>query len=459
MKNLMLKATVAAIATAFAGGAFATVDMQAGTGAVKFASELVYDDTNPLVGDGAGQTSVNSILGFGVSTGATRYIRLSFGNATLDGAAGALQVAATDNGTIVQGGAAGDNYVIYQFTASANRAAGDAVVISDPAGFRITSNGSPVTVTYRLHETAVDAVNNTNALYSAGPVNLVTFSPGLKYTITPGSSIANVTDGFKKFCTTTACTATTLVRSIGVVDYGTDAAVVRRDGTAVSLGDLVAATTKIVVTGDFSAANGNEVYMGATNDGACALGIAGTLNTGKTSADIIVDTTAYNRDICYEVDGTTVLPAQSVMQSLDLTAVANTTVADTASALLGTITRNGASTTALNVTDPANADQTFIRITNLGSTTGKITGTLIGQDGAILGTADTTLVAAAGPRSTTVFSASQLATAFGVTGWTGRAKLTIIGEFPAGTLRVQNLIRVPNGTLVNVGGDTSGAGN
>ncbi|MGE5098075.1 MAG: hypothetical protein ACM3SO_23275, partial [Betaproteobacteria bacterium] len=108
---------------------------------------------------------------------------------------------------------------------------------------------------------------------------------------------------------------------------------------------------------------------------------------------------------------------------------------------------------------PANPDQTFIRITNMGTLDGKVTGTLIGQDGTTLGAADTVLSPALAAKGTLVMSSSQLAAAFGVTGWTGRAKLVIIGEIPAGQLRAQNMIRTPNGTLVNVGGDTSTNGN
>lgn len=458
MKNLMLKTTIAAVAAAFAGTAFAAVNLQDGTGVVKYASELAYTDTTPLVG-AAGQLQVTGNLGFGVSSGATRYIRLTFGNAVLDGAAGALT--GPDAGTIVQGGAAGDNYVIYQFTATVDRAPTAVVTTGDSAaGYRVTSNSSPVTVTYSLHETAVDAVNNTNPLFNAGPVNLATFAAGLAYTVTPRTATAEVTTGFKNFVA--VAPGTTTLSRIGTVNYGTGAAVLNGyTGAGILLTDLVTAATKITVTGDFSAAAAaGDVFLAATNDGTCADGgLAETLNAGKNSVDVPVGTTAYDRDICYLINGTTVLNTQTINQMLDVTAVAGVSVSDTAASTLGNIARNGASTTALNITAPDNSDQTFVRISNLGGTTGKITGTLVGQDGTILGTADTTLVAAAGPRSTHVFSATDLASAFGVLSWTGRAKLVIVGEFPAGQLRAQNLIRVPNGTLVNVGGDTSGAGN
>lgn len=459
MKKLVLKTTIAAVATAFAGSAFAIVDLSSGAGVVKFANELTYNNATPLVGNGT-QMDAGGTLGFGVSTGATRYIRIAFGNATLDGAAGPLVVAGADLGTIVQGGAAGDNFVIYQFTATANRTAADSVFIGQAAGYRVTTAGSPITATYTLHETAVDATAGTNSLFTQGPVSIATFAPGLAYSVTPNTSIASVADGFKKFCTSAACTATTFTVPLGAVSYGTDGAVFNGyTGAAVALADLVTAATKITATGDFGAAV--ALYLDA-NDACATPVVAGALNTGKTAADFAVGTTSFTpANVCFVVNGTTVLQAQTVNQVLDVTAntAGGSTAADTASAVLGTIIRNGASTTALNITDPANGDQTFLRISNMGTVAGKVTGTLFAQDGTQLGAADVVLVASAAAKSTTVLSAADLAAKFGVTGWAGRAKLVVIGEFPAGQLRVQNLIRTPNGTLTNVGGDTSGNGN
>lgn len=458
INKLVIKTSVAAVAAVFAGSAFAAVDYNANTGAVKFASELTYNNATPLVG-AAGDTDLTGLLGFGVSAGATRYIRISYGNAVLDGTAGALDVAG-DAGVIVQGGAAGDNYVIYQFTAIADRDQNAAVTIAGPiAGFRVTSTGAPVTVSYKLHETAVDAVNGTNPLSSA-PANLATFAPGLVYTVTTGSRTATVADAFKLFGGAVAPETTSRVE-LGQVNYSADATAMKHDGAAVTLAQLVAATTNIVVTGDFGAAD--TVVDGGISldpDGVCNNDgdeVAGVLNPGKTSATITVDTTEYATGaICYMVTGAAAIPAQTVNQTLDLTAAAGSSVSDTAAAKLGDILHDGAQTIALNVTSPDNADQTYVRISNVSGTAhGKVTGTLYAQDGSMIGAEDTLLVADLLARQTEVLSAAQLATKFGVTTWTGRAKLVIVAEIPASALRVQNMIRTANGTLVNVGGDTS----
>jgi hypothetical protein len=448
-RNLVL---LTALAAAFASSsAFATVNFADGTGAAAFAKELTYSDATPLVGNGSGDTSMSGALGFGVSDGATRYIRISYGNAVLDGTAGILSVTdagaapTTVNGVIVQGGGAGDNFVIYQFTATTTDfTAASTIAIADAAGYRVTSTAAPVTASYKLHETAVDAVNGTNAL-SSKDATLATFSTALKYAVTTGTAQAIVADAFKKF------TGSAFTASLGTVDYGVNA-VKKHDGAAVTLTQLVAATTAIEVTGDFGAAG--SVFLATTaGDGACTLSVGGSINPAKTVASIVVDTTPYNKDICYTVTGTVAVPAQTVNQALNLTAAAGSGVVDTTSGVLGTITHDGAETWALNITSPDNGDATFVRVSNTSATAhGLVTATLVGQDGATLGSG--TLVADLLAGATSVLSSSDIATAMGVATWTGRAKLHIVAEIPATALRVQNLIR-SNGVLTNLGGDTS----
>lgn len=460
MNKFMIKSLVVAVATTFAASAYAAVDVNLGTGAVKFASELTYSSATPLVG-AAGQMSVTGKLGFGVSANATKFIRLTLANGTFKTAAGALSVACatTVAGTIVQGGGVGDNYVIYQFTAPTGDCTQAAIwtVGDSAAGYIVASNASPVTVRYNLHDTAVDAVNQTNSLFAAGPVSLITFGPALNYALTPNTSTAEVTSGFKNF---TAASPSTTLAKIGGITYGVTGAF-KHNGTAAALVDLLSAAT-FTIAADLSATATVATDLFLDNQNNCASSFAPfVINAGKTSATYSPNSTALTAgtNLCWKVTGTTVLNAQVFTSALTVTAQAGSTVAGVAAATVGTIVRNGASTIALNLPDQTNTDQGFVRISNMGTGTGKITGTLFAQDGTQLGAADVTLVASAAAKSTTVFSSADLATAFGVTGWAGRAKLVIIGEFPAGQLRVQNLVRASNGTLVNVGGDTSGNGN
>ncbi|HET9579618.1 MAG TPA: hypothetical protein VFP44_17425, partial [Usitatibacter sp.] len=382
MKKFVLKSSVIAVAALFSSAAFAIVDINGDTGQVTYASELTYSATNPLVGDGAGQLAAATQLGFGVSTGQTRFVKVTLNNATFAGSAGGMAVTdgtTTSVGTVVQGGTTGTNSVVYQFTAATNYTQGAAVIIGDPTGgLAVANNGSPVTISYQLFETATQAVAGTPSLASAGPTALAKFGPGLNYTVTRGTATADVASGFKQFCANATCTPPdTVVGDLGNIVYGVNA-VNNRNGAAITLADLTTAATAIHLSGDFSAVGG--VTAGTAGCAGPAAPGAFTVATNKQSASVTVGTSAATFDVCYVVNGTTVLSAQTVQQSLDVTpANADVNISDTAAAPLGDVVRNGASTVALNVTDPANPDQTFIRITNMGTLDGKVTGTLIGQ--------------------------------------------------------------------------------
>lgn len=103
------------------------------------------------------------------------------------------------------------------------------------------------------------------------------------------------------------------------------------------------------------------------------------------------------------------------------------------------IRKNGASTRVLNIPSPDNtADTAFIRINNMSSRAGVVTGTLYGQDGVILGTANTT-IAELKAYEVAVLNSSDIAGKFGISVWTGRAWLQIDSEISQ--LSVQNLVR------------------
>src|SRR5512141_219414 len=92
MKKFALKSSVIAVAALFSSAAFAIVDINGNTGQVTFASELTYSATNPLSGNGAGQLAAATQLGFGVSNGAPRFVKITLGNATFAGTAGGIVV-------------------------------------------------------------------------------------------------------------------------------------------------------------------------------------------------------------------------------------------------------------------------------------------------------------------------------------------------------------------------------
>lgn len=350
MKNFALKASVAAVALAFSGLASAAVDLDAGTGTVAFASELVTNGTTALTADAL---DVAHTLGFGVSNTQTRYIRYDLTNATLNTAVTAADlVVAAATVAVAQGGAAGDAYVIFQITAAADYPATQAVAfgLSNGAGtadgIKVTNKSSSATISYSLYESAADAVlGGATGRLSNKNGTLGTFSTGLAFTATTHSTTANVSSLYKQFVANASNTpdgfVATNTANIGDTTFGVTGTVTPA-GAAVVIGDLVAAGTKLVLTGaDLSAASvGNRVYL--STDGACAaVGTAGTSITA-TSAEFVIGAAAVAaKGICFEANTTTPIVVQNFTLAADVVPAAGTDTADRAATALGDFNRNG----------------------------------------------------------------------------------------------------------------------
>jgi len=350
MKKFVIKATALAIGALVGGAAFASVNLDTGTTTGTFAKELNYSSTSPGVAIAAGQT-VTTKLGFGVSAGQDRYIRVDLTGAKLASAAAGTNVvngtAAFVNSVVVQGGAVGDTYVIYQITANASgNGQGDSVVVTLPSLNVTNGNAANVGTFYALYETAVAAVNGVagTSLYKNNG-DVLKFATGIKWTLATNNTTASVENSFKQFTTgtttgATPATADVKTARIGYFTYGVVTGVLNTAGTQVTLADLVQATTQATFTGDFGAAGSLNV----STDDCATMATALTLNTAKTMASFtlpVTGTTDTTRALCYVVSGSTAVPTQTVTALLDVTAATAATTADIAAATIGTIDRDG----------------------------------------------------------------------------------------------------------------------
>jgi hypothetical protein len=129
-----------------------------------------------------------------------------------------------------------------------------------------------------------------------------------------------------------------------------------------------------------------------------------------------------------------------------LTSVPNLSIVDTT---LVKVVKNGTSLKVLNIPPPDyTTDQAAIRFYNMGTTTGRVTGTLYSQGttdgnntggGLPIGSPNVTLIDSLAPNTVKVITGPQLGTLFGQTTWPGRAWLQIESEIKG--LRVQALVR------------------
>lgn len=362
MKKYVIKATALAIGALVGGAAVASVDFSASPFVATtdtFASELNYAATTGTAISGA--TTVKTKLGFGVSSGQTRFIRIDLSGAKLAAAAAGGNVTNTTsaavanqfaNVAVVQGGAIGDTYVIYQVTGvAAGHAATDLTSIAVPALNVTNANASAVNVSYALYADAVAAANQTagQSLSTQSGV-LFSFGTGIKFKVTTKTATATVADSYKKFGGAYG------PAEVGQFQFDTTGAF-DATGVAATLTQLVGANTKVAFTGDFtftqSATTAANLRLG--DIGTCANGVALTsIASNMLSASYTLGTTAVNKALCVTNDTVTnttpvALTAQTFsvdFNPVNSTAGTGSSVTDPSAVTLGNIARDGTTLTA-----------------------------------------------------------------------------------------------------------------
>jgi hypothetical protein len=167
-------------------------------------------------------------------------------------------------------------------------------------------------------------------------------------------------------------------------------------------------------------------------------------------------------NVCIEANGTSTLDEGTI------SAIA-TTVTPTdktkyavdfgAGGEMVTVTRNGVVVRVLNIPNTtATADKAFIRIYNTSESDLEVRGTLYGQDGKAIGTANALLISPTlKAKAVVALPIDALIKAVGKdkADWAGRAWLQIQAPVDKQLFKVQSLVRSPNGTLVNVSTDAT----
>ncbi len=239
--------------------------------------------------------------------------------------------------------------------------------------------------------------------------------------------------------------ATTFVSKFTLTVTGAPLAAVQQTAASgVASAGVYLSTTKC----ELSAADGGLKYASGTQVSFIGVGSSLLSNDELDVCMIGNDTSIIERGtVNYTISS--VSPVGSSEPNLD--------VVDTTLVKVG---KNGTSLKVLNLPSPDyDVDQAFVRFYNMGTTTGKIIGTLYSQGltdgtntggGLPLGSTNVTLIDSIAPGVVTVLSGQQIAAKFGQTKWPGRAWLQIESEVKG--LRVQALVRSGGygGTLTNM---------
>jgi len=455
-KKILLSSAIAA-ALGTSGFAQAAVDLDSTTSnPLVFAEEIaVGTSTNLDVevagqnGGGSGTTLGNSssaigavevAFGFTIGGGTSKYVRLEFTEAL----GAALSTADFDSDdtnvsfSISQGGAAGDTFVVVE--AAQPTSVGDllqtAKFIFAPksADEIVATSQSTRTIAFKLFETAVDAVNQTNALTSKSG-EWITWGPGYSVSCTSASpQQIDVVDPTQFVDSSVTTNVSTL--AISALTVFTEA------GVAVTIpANYFGAGSEVSIAGSTEAfeAGASAFTLNTVNaDAAPASGSA----TWTASSD---PATELNGLFTVLADGTNEMVQANYTLSVTDTASAATYDVGTVSTACGNLQFSGSTDRLDFALTPNGAFSQFARITNPSSTAGDVTVTVINDDGEqvsfdlgdVTGVASSNLVARASTKLINIndiFAAAEAADAtfaLAATGPNSKNKLRVVvrGEF------------------------------
>lgn len=387
------KILAAAVIAGLSHSASAAVDLTDSTTALTIATETIGalngDGLLAITGGVGTVADVTVDAGFTVATGTSKYVRIELTNGEFDGAASMTSTVANFSATVAQGGADGDDYVIFEITSTSNDIAATSPLTLVNAGYAISST-SGMSLDYALYETAADAVNEMNALST---VSGTVFSVGSGSTgefANANTRISTVASNFLQFQTgvdTATDAVSTLIADLGELD-GTlivGSQTYTPALVAVTEGDLITTTQDVTVAGDFSygtfTLDANAACTGTTT-------IAATVATDAASAAFTgVDLVSAPWYLCVEVDGTSdVIQKDSYTATLDDDAISDD---------IGTVNYDTTSIEVPYVTTFSSLNQRFY-IINYGTTDAAYSFTFVSEDGvtATAGTAATGTVPA-----------------------------------------------------------------
>jgi len=460
-----------AVAAGLASSSASAINLDTGVGSNSYATENVISSIAP--GTALTEANANNVTvaaGFTVST-TPKYMRFDLTGATLGAAAVTADLVGTEtiiaNGTagagavetLSAGGAVGDTYAIFEIKANAalNQVTSANTVAFDMPELDVVAQGT-IGVTYTLHSTAVEAVNNSSTTALATKTgSIASFTAGtttavaITSTTTPAPTKIDPANNNLSFV---GGLATTNIGIFTLANVGTNQMAI--DGTTDVTHTVKQSANSLVVTGDFSATQ--DLTLGVP-DGTYTLASVfidhtatntvfdcDNSNTASsalsaTSATIALPTAADTYAVCVTTNGVSTINEGSYSAVLTPTATSIAYSAPAVSLTLGSLVKDG-STALLNLAlSPTGAYPSFVRITNTSAVAGDVSITLINDDGdsevfslsAVSGQSSDSLAALG---STTLISVADLMAAaqavdatFALGANSNKLRVSITGEF------------------------------
>lgn len=288
------KILAVAIASAFSMNAMAAQDLTvADLEPVVFASELITTTGSDIVVTNAGSIlDVTFPLGFSISDGTSKYIRLDLNNAVFETAVtgGALGNFSIANGTFAlsQGGAKGDDFVIVELTATAGNNLSQTDEVTVALDDLNISRSAVSSVTYNLYDSAPEAVSETGSLADESGVLASVESASTGVFTVADSLTATIASGFKEFATGPSNVLGTNEGFVGAVDVTEilEGTVYNTNGSPAEPADFFSSDQTLTISGDFSVGAWElDPVVVADGDSACDGNGAVALTGGLLNED------------------------------------------------------------------------------------------------------------------------------------------------------------------------------
>lgn len=399
MKKFSRKIVATAVAmVAGSGSALAAVNIDAATPApAVFASEIVASSAAPVdLTNAATLTDLTTAIGYALSNGEVRYVRVEVTNATFR--AGTTAAISTAGAAVGAVNGIGTSAIYFSVTApAAGILTTDTITV--PANLRITGTSSNVTVTYSLYDQPSQAASGgaTGRIVNKADKPFVSFAASQRVVFTSANDTINVeaNPAFTTFLTGAGNVRRT---NLGTINYALAAAVPNTAaGAAITLANLnaVGATgTKLNVTGDFTgAANSdgtytgaalNRVYLSANADCSTVDLAVSTVTATVATFNVGATATTANQNLCFaprlatgNTNFASALPEATYTVALAPVSAAPATYAVSAISATGSsvLTRNGTTLQAPLVQVPSGYIARFV-LTNTGTVAAPYSGTV-----------------------------------------------------------------------------------
>ena len=367
-RNFVMQAAITSVLLASAS-AYAAVNLDAAPVVpALFAKEIAFPTTPIALTNAATILDITVKTGYSMNATEVRYVRLELDNGAKFSATATVTVAPAGGGTCSVGAVNGlGTSVIYFSLTAAGTGCNSDSVLTIVSGQSIT-NTNTISVQYSMFDqpSQAQAGGLTGRIVVKGYFPYISFGPSFSFTGAAGTAaVAGVEAtpvAFGKIQNAASPSVPTLTQAtLGSLDYKlVTPTPAKADGTAITLADLMKVGvspitgTKLVVTGDFSAAGTvalpatllpANVFL-AVDAAACLAGtsaLASVVLTATTATfDVGATPTTANPVLCYRVNGSTALPVTAYTASLNTVAASTAyTVASITGAAAGNINRNG----------------------------------------------------------------------------------------------------------------------